>query len=269
MVSHAINAHIKQSQAIIEFVWFNGDGALNEGQGVCYNWDYGTAANYDARRTNEVEVPTILNAPYFAGVAARPYAAHTGGQFIEIFLPGSTCNVWSELSNTIGVGRTTCEAGAGGGGAGFFGAGGLPGRGSATPLQTIDRSTTAGLCMVYLETGPESGLVEYITPAAAGGAITCMVGGVTRFLAVTLAADATFTLADGTLPGQRKAFHVEGLQTTNNIVITVTSGEQLDGATDLATITMDAVAMTSVLEWCGFATTATWRLMHNIASVLA
>ena len=163
MSVRAINAHVKKSDTISAFVWTAETGAIKEGQGFCYNWNYGTAADYDARRTNFVELPTILNAQFFAGVAARPYSANSGGQFIEIFLPGSTCNIWSYQNNTIGVGRTTCQAGTGAATAGHWTVTGFPGRGSAIPLQTINRATVAGLCMAYLEDGEESGLVENIT----------------------------------------------------------------------------------------------------------
>ena len=205
MSSNALNAPLDAAPTISEWVWFGGDGALLEGQGVCYNWDYGTPATREASRGNRVELPTILNAPYFAGVAARPYAANTGGRLIEIFVPGSTCNVLSQVANVIGVGRTCCVAG--GTYAGYFDKAGFPGRGNATALQTIDRSSTAGLCLATLERGPQSGLIELNPLTAAGTAITCMVGGITYFdTALTLAADATFTLADGAVIGQRKAF---------------------------------------------------------------
>lgn len=268
MANFSVDGHIDQGNVFIARVWFNGSVALNEGQGVCYNWNYGTATDSEPRRGNEVEVPAILNARYFAGVCAQAVTARTGGQFIEINLPGSVCNVWSGVSNTIGVGLTTCEAGTGGNGAGFFGRAGFEGRGSAVPLETVDRSSTAGLCLCRLLDGDESGLVEEVTPTA--GAITLMVGGVSHVLAATLGSDATFTLADGTITGQRKGFHLVGAQTTNNLVITITSGRQnISGDTAYATWTADTAAEELFMEWLGESADGLWVELLTIGGTIA
>lgn len=272
MPDFSINAPQKLGKTFSEWVWFEGSTALTEGQGLCYNWDYGTAASADARRQNRVELPTILNARYFAGVAARNYAAKTNGQLIEIYLPGSVCNVLSRANNTIGTGITTCEAG--GTYAGYFNAGGFEGEGSAVPLQTIDRSSTAGLCLAKLQAGPPSGLVEHVVLTAAGGAHTFMVGGVTIFdTAETLAANATFTLADSTIIGLKKAFLCKAAMTTNDIVITVTSGIQGVGndspTTALATITLDADNEEVELYWGGNEANGHWYVKYVLGSVLS
>ncbi len=261
MTTRAINAHVKKSDTIPAFVWTAETGAIKEGQGFCYNWDYGTASAYDARRTNFVELPTILNAPYFAGVAARPYAANSGGQFIEIFLPGSTCNVWSTINTTIGVGRITCQAGAGVITAGFFTLAGFPGRGSAIPLQTIDRSSTAGLCMCKLEEGEESNLVENITDYAGAEAVAkvFMVGGVSYFGGTTATGAKTFALADGTKVGQKKGFFVRTSFSTDGLTVTPAStGVQLDGSSTLATFLMETAQDAIIVKWSGLGTGATW-----------
>ncbi len=253
----SLNAHIAKAEANPLFVWFTGATALLEGQAVCYDFDYGTAAEYDAKRTNRVELPSITNARWFAGVAARNYAAQANGQFIEINAPGSTCNVLSQASTTVGVGRLTFECG--GTYAGYFRYQGFEGAGSCVPLQTVDRSSTAGKCLARLEVGPQSGGVEVVTLKAAGGATTCMVGGVTYIVGASISADATFTLADGTLSGQRKAFSViTTAVTTNNFVVTVTSGLKggigaADGTGALASLTFNALAEEAVLEWAGVA----------------
>ncbi len=266
MVSHAINAHIKQAKVISEFVWFNGDGALKEGQGVCYNWDYGTAADYDARRTNHVEVPTILNAPYFAGVAARPYSASVGGQFIEINLPGSTCNVWTLIDTVIGVGRITCQAGAGVVAAGYWTVTGFPGMGSGITLQTMTAST-GSLCMAYLEEGEQSGLVENITDyaGAEAEAKVFMVGVVSYFGGTTATGANTFVLADGTKVGQKKGFVARSSFSSEALTISPTSaGVKLDGSTANTTIVMETILDFSILEWGGLATNGTWNTKHQI-----
>ena len=153
--SASINAPITQAQGEKAMVRFEGSTALVTGQAVCFNWDYGTDSAADGSRMNRVEVPTILNAPYFAGVTACAYPASTvpGGRMIEIWLPGSLCNIASKASTTIGVGRLTFEVG--GTYAGYFrDTEGFPGQGSCTPLQTIDRSNDQGTCLAMLETGP-------------------------------------------------------------------------------------------------------------------
>ena len=271
MPSHAVNAHIKKANRTIEWVWFEGSTALKEGQGVCYNWDYGTATAEDGQRSNRVELPSITNSRFFAGVAARDYSAKTNGQFIEINVPGSYCNILAMASCTIGVGRLTCEAG--GTYAGYFRYAGFEGEGSAIPLQTVDRSTTAGKVFAKLETGAPSGLVEVPVLAAAGGAHTFMVGGVTIFdTATTLANDVTFTLADGTLPGQKKAFKCAAAMDTKDIIVTVTSGKQGVGNADptatLATVTMDADNEEVTLVWDALDAGGHWCVTYVLGTVM-
>jgi hypothetical protein len=258
----SVNAPQKANNVNAIWVWLDETVALKQGQGVCYHWDYGTAVGVDYRRTNRVELPTILNAPYFAGVAARNYAACSTGQLIEVYIPGSTCPILTKANSTIGVGRLTCQAG--GTYAGYFTAEGFAGKGSAIVLQTVDTSSTVGLCEAFLEEGPQSGLQEILT-CTAGGATTIMVGGITHFATATLAADATFTIAAGTKLGQKKAFVVDGTQTTNNVVVTFGgTAMQADNSTTLASVTMDTTGSVTVVEWNGY-----WRLAGNLTSVIA
>lgn len=259
-MNFSINAPQKQGFTKSAWVWFEGSTALNEGQAVCYNWDYGTAASIDARRTNRVELPAILNAPYFAGVAARAYSANTGGQLIEIFLPGSTCNVWSCVANTIGTGVSTFEVGTGGDGAGFFGRGGFPGKGTVTPLQTIDRGTP-GLCLAYLHEGPQSGGIEVVTPSTDGDDdITLMVGGVTYLIGTVAIANsnAAFTVADGTYSGQKKAIVCEGTFSTSLVEIDFTSAQHADGSTALVSADFNADKEEIALTWHSFDENGMW-----------
>jgi hypothetical protein len=251
MSSQAINGPDKLANSNFETVWFEGNGSSDvsvyEGQGVCYNWDYGTAADADARRYNHVELPTILNAPHFAGVLAEPQTIPATGKFVRIYLPGSVCQVLAMKSLTIGVGRVTCQAG--GTYAGYFTAEGFEGKGSAVPLQTLDTSATAALTLVKLEEGAQSGLVEVLT-ATAGGATVCMVGGITHFATATVASDATFTVADGTKLGVKKGFVIDGTQTTSNIVITI-NGIRVDGSTALVSWTSATAGHSCILQWMG------------------
>lgn len=118
-------------------VWFTGSTALKEGMGLCYDRNYGTAAEVNERRMTYVELPsaTLSNNMASAGVVSRDYAAVSGGQMIVIYLPGSTCKVAASIDTTVGVTRLTCSASAAD--AGRFGVAGFSGRGSALALQTI------------------------------------------------------------------------------------------------------------------------------------
>jgi hypothetical protein len=250
-MNRSIDAHEKVENKDFVTVWFEGNGSSNvsvyQGQGVCFNWDYGTAADKDGRRYNRVELPTILNAPHFAGVLSENFTIPATGRFVRIYTPGSVCLVLAKKALTIGVGRVTCQAG--GTYAGYFTAEGFEGKGSAVPLQTVDSSSTAALTQVYLEDGPQSGLVEVLT-ATAGGATTMMVGGITHFATATLAADATFTIADGTKLGMKKGFIIDGTQTTSNVVITI-NGIRVDGSTALVSWTSATAGHSCILCWQG------------------
>jgi hypothetical protein len=253
----SINAPQKVGLTFSKWVFFAGTTALLEGQGVCYQWDYSSDEGdtggvlktaVDARRTNRVELPTITNARFFAGVAARNYSAKSTGQLIEIFAPGSTCNILSKASTTIGVGILTCEAG--GDYAGYFRYAGFEGEGSAVPLQTVDRSTDAGACLAILQSGVPSGLTEYID-VDTGGSMTCMVGGVTVLDATgTPGTDATFTMADGTIAGLLKKFIcIVDYGNSYDFIITVNGVEQ-DG-TALTTVILDDEDDEVTLQWFG------------------
>lgn len=266
------NAPLKDAPAAKKMVWFGGSTALLEGQGVCYNNDYGTASAFDGSRFNRVELPSQSNNLYFAGVAAQDYAAVSGGQMIEIYIPGSVCNILAKASCTLGSGRLTCEAT--GDYAGYFRYEGFSGEGSAKPMQTVDRSSTAGKVQAVLEAGEPSGLVECPVLSTSGGADTFMVGGLTIFeTATTLSAHITFTLADGVLNGLRKGFKCMQTMTTNDVVVTVTSGVMGVGAADptgtLSSITMDANDEECFLVWSGTETNGHWAVTYVLGTVLA
>jgi hypothetical protein len=261
-------------------VFFIGDGALAQGVGLCYDRDYDdTTAAGDAtvawgKRDKVVNTPSYTNNNAFAGVTIQAYSAQTGGQWIDIAEPGSVIEVAVfDTTTTIGENNLVWCIAAGADAqdqddAGSFtnvGGGGFPGRGAGRVMQTI---AAAGLCLVELMDGAESGLIEKITALTLtdGGAQVFMVGGLTFFEALaTPATDVTFTLADGTFRGQTKAFFNTGVLTTNDVLVTVTSGEQLDGATDLATLELDGAADASTLIWLG----DHWRLLGNAGTALA
>lgn len=277
MTSHALNAPQGLFPVFSRWVWFEGSTALKEGQGVCYNYDYGTAASVDGKRGIRVELPSITNARYFAGVAARDYSAQTNGQLIEIYEPGSWCNIYAKANCTLGVGRLTCEAaGLPTTYAGYFRVAGFEGEGSAVPLQTVDRSTTAGKVFAKLEVGPPSGLVQVVSTnddeLLDGGDTTFMIGGVSYVdVDITTAGDATFTLADGTVSNLKKAF-VLSIAQTNDVQITVTSGVQgiahATPTTALNGIEMDADHDEITLEWNAFDVNGVWVVTHMYGPTL-
>lgn len=117
-------------------VFFTGSVSLLKGTGVCYDADYGTAAEANERRQTYVELPSQGNNGHFAGVLAHSYDARTGGQMIEIYEPGSVCEVAIGVNTVVNQGLITCSASAGD--PGRFTLTGFPGRGSAIPLQTVN-----------------------------------------------------------------------------------------------------------------------------------
>ena len=256
-------------------VFFKGTGALAAYTGVCYDRTYVTTATGQTAtdscgfRDHVVDVPTKGtpgNELNFAGVTFQDYAANANGQWIEIFEPGSTCFIAVNKTVTIGD-YVTCIVG--GSSVGKFGTAGFLGRGTAQVLETdataISGTNLDNVVLAHLLDGPESGLVEQVALAAAGGAYTFTLNGITRITtAVTLSADATYTLADGTFFGQRKGFVLDAALTTEDLYITVTHGKQgvynADPSTALAHLELDGSGDLSVLEWNG----AAWILVNKI-----
>jgi hypothetical protein len=131
----SVNGYQKLANAITAWVWYEGTDILLEGEAVCFNTNYGTAANADGRRCNRVERPSSSNNMAFAGVAARTYSASSTGQLIEINVPGSRgVNVALGVDTVIDTGMLTFQVG---GAAGRFVKTGLRGRGSIIPRQTV------------------------------------------------------------------------------------------------------------------------------------
>lgn len=253
-------------------VWTPYESAILQGQGLCYDYDYYTSVTGQAvtdawgKRDKVVNLPSQTNNNAFAGVAAQAYSAKTGGQWITINEPGSVCQVLSlDASVTIGeMSFLWCLAGDTS--AGYFTATptGFMGKGCARVLQTI---SAAGLILVELMDGQESGLVERIPTATltAGGAITCMVGGVTFFDgAATPASDCTFTIASGKYSGQMKRFYQDGNLTTNDVLLTVVA-ESLDGTTDITAMELDGDTDDTLIVWTG----SKWRVLGNVGTTLS
>lgn len=258
----SINSPIDKAAEISKWVWYSSNAALEEGEAVCYNWDYtGDGATYrEPRRYNEVETPTTLNAQHFAGVSAAAYAAKSGGQLIQIFVPGSICNIrlGKDASTVIGVGILTFDVTASF--KGQFRYSGLDGEGSAQPLQTVTAdATNTAMCLAKLQTGLPSGGVE-VVPIVDNDVIgTLMLAGTTLVTGGALAGgNCTYTLADGTFTGQRKKFKVITTEiTTSDLVVTVTTGTESWGSGDLDTLTW-AGAQTTLNKSCTLVWDGAW-----------
>ena len=229
--------------------------AIKQGYAFCYNYDYGTAASADERRGFEVEKPSTANHMWFAGVAAKDYVANSSGQYIEIVPPGNYCYVYANASCTLG--STTISPLCG---QHYFKYDGLPGAGRFTALQTVDRSSTAGLVWGYLEAGKQSGLTALTTPVDNDTMTGVITEGVNYMPATTLATgNSTYTLADGTHLDQEVAFYALGAMTTSDVVITVTTC--YEGASyDVATI--DAASEYLRARWNGKA----WHVEGSVLS---
>jgi hypothetical protein len=232
-------------------VYYTGSDELQEGYPLCYNFDSidrsaenislptGQEGADDASpaRHIQVEKPSMENALWFAGVVTGKYAGFTGPGYIEINMPGSICNVWCGANvdhaeetlakTTTGTGIATGQIVTFGTNSYLFQYAGCEGEGSAMVLQDVDRSTTNGLVMAKLMTGPPSGGVQtmyslnsstYMADATAlysiafstGGSVHFPKAGVTQIAYSISTADWTNILgaADGQWVGQTKVFRV-------------------------------------------------------------
>lgn len=153
--------------------WYLGTAALKKGYGMCFDMDYLTTEtgqtasdNFGARGQMVVAVPSVSNSNYFAGVLTKNYPAKADGlgQQIELALPGSCAEIAQRVISTSGVGLVTCivDNVAGGGLSGLFGHGGIKGRGSAIPLQTIAAATGGKLAITNV-TGTATGVYSALT----------------------------------------------------------------------------------------------------------
>lgn len=126
--------YYKQGKKIQKKVFFTGSTAIRKGQGLFYDYDYGTATTKEELRVRRVEVGSPTNARWFAGVADQAYAAVPGGREILINEPGSDCEVLVGNNCTLGdiLTCTVSPASA----SGFFIKAGFSGRGTARILQT-------------------------------------------------------------------------------------------------------------------------------------
>jgi hypothetical protein len=176
-MNKSINAYQKKPNAIIEYVWYEGTDALLEGEAVCYNTAFGTAAAIDGRRANRVTRPSRSNNKAFAGVAARFYSAQVHGQLIEINCPGSRGVLIALGTDTVvDVGTLTFQVG-GGSGAGRFVKAGFDGRGTADVRQTVTGVLEASMAGAWSLAVDGKTLTVVSTAGLAAGDTVVLVGG--------------------------------------------------------------------------------------------
>jgi hypothetical protein len=129
-----------------------------KGQGVCYNFDYGVDTVVDASRYNRVITTASACKAHFAGVLKDDYLVPPGGTFVEVYGPGSVCQVRLGIgvSTTIGATDVVCSYSTSVGN--FIAVSAEAGIGVATALQTITGDSAVHLCLAVLQGGVQSGL---------------------------------------------------------------------------------------------------------------
>jgi hypothetical protein len=237
--------------------------AINKGYGVVFDLDYGTATTADGRRDKIVINPTAANSRNFAGVLVDKKTASDALGQLHLCPPGYGAIAYVGEACTIGD-LLQCDAGDNAGKFMKPDIMGFRGKGSAIALQTI---TAAGLSPVLLLDEDDQGMLQMLTPVAAGGAIVPSPDGLTVINgSLVSTAGLTATLADGTYVGQRKAVHIEtAIGNSKTFVYTITNGIQADDSTALVSITFDALDELAVLEWVG----DKWKLIHSTGATLA
>lgn len=218
--------HEDEAVVIKKRVFFTGSVPLIRGQGLCYAYstvttDTGeTATDSWGQRGHSVAIPSTSNNNFFAGVADANYAAKTGGQWINIYEPGSICEVAIGADTVINTGFFTCSCK--GGDVGLFSRPGMHGRGSMVPLQT-----NASGVLVRVADGSGSITTATLTDTGAFGSVAVgdfvyLIGG---GVAATGVADATGVFGK----------YIVGTQATDTLVLTAaTAANGHDNATSAA-----------------------------------
>ncbi len=232
----SVNGPQKMGNLIIEEVWYEGADALYEGEGVCYNTDYGTAANFDGRRCNRVERPSASNSQAFAGVCERDYSAKAAGQRIRIAVPGSKgANIALAVDTVLDTGLLSFtvagryDKGATDGlqtEAGRFYTGKYKGRGSAIPRQTVTAVLESSMTGAWSLAADGITLTVSDTTGLAAGDTVVILGG---------ADDATDTLKPG-------KYTISSI--TNSTVLVLTSSAQSVTAGGTSALTCTGYAYT-------------------------
>ncbi|GAG52811.1 unnamed protein product, partial [marine sediment metagenome] len=89
-------------------------------------------------------------------------------------------------------------------------------------------------------------------PPATGALMTLLPTGLTCFAAATIGTgDASATLANSTVVGEKKAYQCEGTMSSHNVVVGITSGLQKDDSTAFANGTFNADGENAYFQWNG------------------
>lgn len=159
-VQHEKGFYFKKAEFI-----YRGTAALKKGRGMCFDLDYANSSTtgekaadpFGTRGLKEIQVPSASNANRFAGILTMNLPANPNGHVrkVQLYLPGACAMVSQRIISTVGLGRITCivDSTAGDGNSGLFAYGGLPGRGSAVPLQTLVAATSGNLAISDLAGG--------------------------------------------------------------------------------------------------------------------
>jgi len=267
-------------------VYYTGTSTLYEGYALCFDFNAADVNQENAAQTSPdvgeeyfnasrrllVEKPTEKNKIHFAGVVAEQSDGVTGPGWVTIHRPGSVCNVYA-YSNCDH--ERSADANASGQllnvvvGQWYMMDGGFPGTGAAMVLQDVDRSTTAGLVMAELMSGPPSGgYVDVVIPAATSSlsvqlSAIPVYAGVYNFVSQAAAVTAVILSTrvqsgDGKWIGQRCQFQMPAGATGSDGSISVevsTAQFPFASASSLvsATIQLSAAEEFAQLEWSGVA----------------
>ena len=162
----SVNGPQKEAVRVVKWLWYEGTDALKEGEGVCYNTNYGSPADVDGRRANKVERATTSNNRAFAGVSHRDYKASSTGQYIEVNAPGSRgVNIALGIDTMIDTGYLTFQCG-GGTSSGRFIKQGYKGRGSAYVRQTVTALLEGGWTGATMSVDATDGLTVTVADSS-------------------------------------------------------------------------------------------------------
>jgi len=231
----------RRKENLATFV-YTGTLALKRGDGMCFalnTTDTGTGElatdPWGRRGQVEIAVPSASNANRFAGVLTRSYEADADGKLrvVELAMPGGCAMISQRVISTVGLGRVTCivDSVAGGGISGKFAHGGLPGRGSAVPLETLAAATSGDLALTHTTTLMTANAAY---SSSTGLTTITMTGAGTAMGYLTAAVDASQyectvvgggALADGVVRATQGVYPVVQATGANTFTVTGNTGD--------------------------------------------
>jgi hypothetical protein len=130
-------------------VYYEGSDTIKPGYILCWNADYGTAANYDEDRMYRVEKPSASNLHRVAGVISQSQTTKSGPCMVEICLltdRQSLLPVYTDQDCTQDSTKLFVQAGS-------YYAKSRGGRYLGLAAQTVDRSSTNGTVQAFVQNG--------------------------------------------------------------------------------------------------------------------